>query len=345
MSANPLLGRSSSVGSTSGYPTASAVNGNGSGIGGIQISQPTPEHAGYGFAGGITRTSSASPIGSETALSAGADHHDDRDVPPEIAILSMLPHHQNLIQYLHHWRDDVFYYLVLELAGPQVAWSEAAADHAWNSEAPARGLTSLDEMDGVGESGMLPPLPLWKTSRDLFECLDRFGPFCEDRARLVFRQLVDIVEFLHAHNVCHRDLKDENILVNDRLEVKLIDFGSAAEGFLSHGAPPNGVTSPAYGSAAPSSAVACNLCYDGSKAELYALGVLLYVMLNVEAPYDDPDDALRMPPKPYQRRISEQAKLVISRLMQRDPNRRWSIADVRGAPWMKAGSVHKPALV
>lgn len=44
-----------------------------------------------------------------------------------------------------------------------------------------------------------------------------------------FRQIVEALRFVHAHGVVHRDVKDENIVVDTRtLEVKIVDFGSGA---------------------------------------------------------------------------------------------------------------------
>lgn len=44
-----------------------------------------------------------------------------------------------------------------------------------------------------------------------------------------FRKIVEALRFLHAHGVVHRDIKDENIVVDTRtLDVKIIDFGSGA---------------------------------------------------------------------------------------------------------------------
>lgn len=44
-----------------------------------------------------------------------------------------------------------------------------------------------------------------------------------------FRQIVEALQFVHAHGIVHRDIKDENIVVDTRtLEVKIIDFGSGA---------------------------------------------------------------------------------------------------------------------
>ena len=47
----------------------------------------------------------------------------------------------------------------------------------------------------------------------------------EETARYYFKQLVDAVTIMHTANVCHRDIKLENILITDRGRVKIIDFG------------------------------------------------------------------------------------------------------------------------
>ena len=47
----------------------------------------------------------------------------------------------------------------------------------------------------------------------------------EDIAKFMVRQLVKAVAFCHSHNIVHRDLKLENVLVNKDFKVKLIDFG------------------------------------------------------------------------------------------------------------------------
>lgn len=44
-------------------------------------------------------------------------------------------------------------------------------------------------------------------------------------AREKFWQIISAVDYLHKHNLCHRDLKAENILLDNNYDIKLIDFG------------------------------------------------------------------------------------------------------------------------
>ena len=64
---------------------------------------------------------------------------------------------------------------------------------------------------------------------NLQSLLIRRTRFTEAEARFFLRQILDRVEYLHSKLVMHRDLKLENILLQDGLQIKIGDFGLSAQ--------------------------------------------------------------------------------------------------------------------
>ena len=114
--------------------------------------------------------------------------------------------------------------------------------------------------------------------------LTRTGALPPDRVRTLASQLCDGLEAAHAAGVIHRDLKPENVLFTASQQVKIIDFGIAKIADL------EGMTAtrvilgtPQY--MAPEHIRGRTL--DG-RADLYALGVILFEALAGTPPYDGP---------------------------------------------------------
>mgnify|MGYP003441275528 CR=1 FL=1 len=64
---------------------------------------------------------------------------------------------------------------------------------------------------------------------ELFDRLDQTGSLSENDARIIFKQMVEAINYLHKNKIAHRDLKPENFLFlrKDSTNLKLIDFGLA----------------------------------------------------------------------------------------------------------------------
>jgi calcium/calmodulin-dependent protein kinase I len=131
---------------------------------------------------------------------------------------------------------------------------------------------------------------------ELFDRLVERGAYSPAGAAGVMRELVDAVAYLHQMGIAHLDLKPENVLLKsdetDASDVRLVDFGSArfvgpssenGEELRTRGAA--GAT-PAY--AAPE--VLRGDAFDAS-ADLWSLGVILYLLLTGTHPFDARNDA------------------------------------------------------
>ncbi|XP_072051740.1 uncharacterized protein [Amphiura filiformis] len=106
----------------------------------------------------------------------------------------------------------------------------------------------------------------------------------EEKSREIFRQIVAGVSHCHQLNVVHRDLKCENILLDENDNVKISDFGFACR-FPTNRCNMLSTFCGSYAYAAPEILSARN--YDGKLADIWSLGVILYALVNGRLPFND----------------------------------------------------------
>ncbi|KIO30715.1 hypothetical protein M407DRAFT_222942, partial [Tulasnella calospora MUT 4182] len=127
-------------------------------------------------------------------------------------------------------------------------------------------------------------------SHDLFECIEQHRMLDERRARYVFKQVVDTVAYLESMGISHRDIKDENLVVDSNFNVKLIDFGSAVVRDLNA---PEPYYDKFFGTISfASSEILRNQAYRAPPAEIWTLGVLLSFLVTGESPFPDKQHAI-----------------------------------------------------
>ncbi|XP_051148755.1 CBL-interacting serine/threonine-protein kinase 6-like [Andrographis paniculata] len=164
------------------------------------------------------------------------------------------------------------------------------------------------------------------------------GRLREDAARSYFQQLISAIDFCHSRGVYHRDLKPENLLLDEEGNLKVTDFGLSA--FSDHlrqdGLLHTTCGTPAY--VAPE--VIGKKGYDGSRADIWSCGVILYALLAGYLPFQD-DNIVNMYRKIYRGDFkcppwfSPESRRLITKMLDPNPSTRITIAKVMDSSWFK----------
>ncbi|KAJ6110644.1 hypothetical protein N7486_002879 [Penicillium sp. IBT 16267x] len=191
---------------------------------------------------------------------------------------------------------------------------------------------NIVEMSGFFEDDInyyIEMIPHGLPGMDLFDYIELKANMEESECRSIFKQVVSAIHHLHTRAlVVHRDIKDENVVLDGEGRIKLIDFGSAA--YIKNG--PFDVFVGTIDYAAPE--VLQGKSYRGKEQDIWALGILLYTIVYKENPFYNVDEILdhplRIPFLPF----SEECIDLIRKMLDRDVDNRLTITEVLEHSWM-----------
>ncbi|CAH8459002.1 unnamed protein product [Schistosoma turkestanicum] len=175
---------------------------------------------------------------------------------------------------------------------------------------------------------------------ELFDYIATNGRFSEVDARIKFLDVLSAIDYTHSCGIVHRDLKAENILLDSEMNIKLVDFS-----FGTHFNSPNHLLTTWCGSppyAAPE--IFLGEPYIGVKADIWSLGVILYVMVCGALPFD----AQSLPHLknqvlsasfrvPYW--LSMACEQVIRSMLSKEPSDRPTTKRISQFPWFTSSTI------
>jgi ADP-ribosylation factor protein 1 len=259
---------------------------------------------------------------------------------------------------------------MMDLSDPELGTNLAEAEREVVAE-----VRILSELDHLGVVKLLETIK-WEdkyylvmeglTGGDLFDRIERHGPYSEDDAAPLLLQVANAVAFLHERNVVHRDLKPDNLVFVDAERdsmIKLIDFGYAGV------CPPGGKLvglcgTPDYAApeiltwySAEKGKKVQGSPYDQA-VDMWSLGVVLYILLCGFPPFYGDDDAqmfaliragsYSFPEdidgyKTTWKGVAEPAKKLIEALLCVDPVARLGSSGVLSNEWLKSKTARTPS--
>ncbi len=184
--------------------------------------------------------------------------------------------------------------------------------------------------------------------------------FSESQTRFLFNEILKGIKIIHQNNITHLDLKTENIMIDENYNLKISDFGFSFE----H-SDQNLINIFQGSEKYKSPEIILKKNFDGFKADIFSLGIILFVLLTGNFPFksarkfdicymniirnknenfwdllkkkifDDKEENLP----------SQEFRDLFIKMIQFEPNNRISVNDIFNHPWMKGTFPSKDEII
>lgn len=160
----------------------------------------------------------------------------------------------------------------------------------------------------------------------LKEYIQKKGKLSTKEAISIAIQMCTGIEAAHKHNIIHRDIKPQNIIISKEGKVKVTDFG------IARAVDSNTVSSNAMGSVHYVSPEQARGGYCDAKSDIYSVGITMYEMITGRVPFDGGSTvsvAMKhlqeniTPPSQYAPDMSKALEKIILKCTQKSPERRY----------------------
>ena len=176
---------------------------------------------------------------------------------------------------------------------------------------------------------------------DLLGFIRKRAKISEHTAKIIFKQIIKGLQYIHKKKIVHRDIKLDNVLIDLTNTVKICDFGvcrilQPGDVMYEH------CGTPAY--IAPE--IFKDEGYEGFSCDIWSAGVTLYYMLAGVQPFkaDKIDDLkeiiLKGEYEPIED-VSKEANDLINGMLRLNPNKRLTIEEILKHPWLKNVNIKK----
>jgi len=246
--------------------------------------------------------------------------------------------------------------LVRSANGSLVVWKETHQDETLKTEVKAlrilknrKDIVQFDQVMNVGNYPFIQMEYIDGKPLDIF-LNERKGKLSEDQAREIFTTLALALYYCHQKGVFHRDVKPGNVMISvskiekqeqEKFTVKLIDFGVACfgveESFFDTSRGTEDYAAPEMLLHKP---------YQASKCDVFSLGMVLYELLIGTIPWDAgtrnkllKENRHPLVVFPAKTEISEQAKDLVTKMLEPSPGERPFMETVIQHPWLKIEDV------